>query len=122
MFLLSKFNEIDFYIVIIFIFGSINLWRDFETVNYIVIDIKEKVIVIHSKNIIKALLFKKKKILFSDILSISNIEKSAMRTNTRYVLRLNLVKEDSAVLTDFSNSSDAELMSLHLNAIIKNSK
>jgi len=50
------------------------------------------------------------------------IEKSAMRTNTRYVLRLNLVKEDSAVLTDFSNSSDAELMSLHLNAIIKNSK
>ena len=74
MFLLSKFNEIDFYIVIIFIFGSINLWRDFETVNYIVIDIKEKVIVIHSKNIIKALLFKKKKILFSDILSISNIE------------------------------------------------
>jgi len=122
VFLLSKFNEIDFYIVIIFIFGSINLWRDFETVNYIVIDIKEKVIVIHSKNIIKALLFKKKKILFSDILSISNIEKSAMRTNTRYVLRLNLVKEDSAVLTDFSNSSDAELMSLHLNAIIKNSK
>lgn len=118
--LLLKIETDSLYVAAIMLFFAfVKLWKDFDTVNYIIINLTDKKVTIRSKNIIKLLFLKRKTISFSAIKTINKVEDSKLKSFTRYKLILSLKNEDEITMTDFKYMSQATIFAAKMENLIK---
>ena len=118
--LLLKIEAASLYIpAIMLLFAFIKLWKDFEPINYITINLNDKQLSIRSKNLLKLLFIKSRILTFSDIKSVNHIEISKLKSFTRYRLILSSKNEDEIILTDFNNDTQAATFALKIKTLFK---
>ena len=100
-------------IILIFIILHI-IWQDFDSINEVIFDCLNNLLIIHPKNRFKP----KKQILFEDIEKIDTDYKFGDPAYIRYRVEVYLKDNQRIVLTDFVNETDAKYLSNYLKKII----